>query len=500
MLSQAITALGLDCVAWAGPFGQEHYRMTTAYNEDLAVLSSWAHNSNELLHLAIGWQRAHYALSKDQADGPSALALTIVVNECPPKFWDSLHQVQRQGWPLLVILMDEQQKYLSSAAHHHEHGLSDYAASLGIYCSEPAECHLLSSISQCLHSCLNNKGSVRLAHLIGSNASTPPSTLFGSQFSWNNFSPGPYNFPAKELPGLEAAALLRIANELLSTPSAVALWTRSVHPGPLLKLGQRLQYCSISGLAWQIAGLVSQHCHPVVFLPSVSIPLLLPELMGLEGCPVTFIILDGCCSFYTSTGKRQPLAKLHDLALLSSMPDLVLAEPADEEEARALTAALLRWPGLSAVKLMTVPALSVPSTYQTPPLNIGEGRCLRQGQDLAFICLGPHVNVALLAIETLRSWGFQAGVYDMRFLQPLDRTLLSEALSAQRIITVEDHSIRGGLGSKIADIITASGMSSQIRQFIKVGLDQDFLECDPEDHGISINSLLQAAQHALELT
>ena len=489
MLSQAITALGLIQVAWAGPYGKEHYRMTSAYDEDLAALASWAHNANELLHLAAGWRRAQDDVAEDALFQP----LTVVIDDFPPRLWESLSQLQRQGLPLLVILMDERQKYVSGSG---EDGLTGYAEALGIYCSEPAECSLLSSISSCLNDCLEHEG-VCLAHLIGS--AQPPAPRFIPAFDWQNFPPGPYNFNNKELPSLEAAALVRLLPELVHNPHTIALWTRSVHPGPLLKLGRRLQYCSVNGLVWQIAGLVKQNYHPAVFISAVNVPLLLPELMGLEGCPVTFVILDGCCSLYTAAGKRQPLAKLQDFALLRTIPDMILAEPADEEEARALMAVLMQRQGLSAVRLMTVPALNIPPAPEAKALSVGQGRRLRQGQDMAFICLGPQVNIALLANETLRSWGLQAGIYDMRFLRPLDINLLSEAAATQRIVTVEDHSVTGGLGSAVAESLIDTGLVNQLQRFVKVGLDRDFLECAPEDHGISINSLLEAAKQALEL-
>ena len=493
MLSQAITSLGLIQVAWAGAYGKEHYRMTSAYDADLAALASWAHNANELLHLATGWRRAQNSASEDDYLHP----LTVVVDDFPPRLWESLSQLQRQGLSLLVILMDEQHKYV--AAGSSAGGLNGYAQALGIYCSEPVECCLLSTISSCLNKCLEHKG-VCLAHLVGPSPAPMPETPLIPDFNWQSFPPGPYNYSAKELPSLEAAALVRFLPELMQDTQTVALWTRSLHPGPLLKLGRRLQYCAVNGLVWQIAGLVKQNFHPVVFLSAVQIPLLLPELMGLEGCPVTFVILDGCCSYYTGSGKRQPLAKLHDFALLRTIPDMILAEPADEEEARAIMAALLRLQGLSALRLMTVPALNIPPAPEAKPLTIGQGRRLRQGRNLSFICLGPQVNIALLANETLRSWGLQAGVYDMRFLRPLDTDLLKDAAAAQRIVTVEDHSAVGGLGSAVSECLIDTGLVNQLHQFIKVGLDRDFLECAPEDHGICINSLLEAAKQALELT
>ncbi len=491
MLSQALTAMGLSQVAWGGQHGQEHYRMTASFSESLASLAAWAHNANELLNLTAGWMRAQNCQSRSSSAGP----VTVVIEECSPKVWETLRLMQLQNTPLTVILMDEQRRYTDSSCLNG--GLQAYAASLGIHCSNPTECNLLSSITQHIDDCLNHPG-VSLVHLLGPE-SAQTEQIFNRTFDWNRFPQGQYNLHAKEIPSLEAAALVRLLPELMQLPDTVALWTRSLHPGPLIRLGPRLQYCSINGLVWQIAGLVNQHYHPAVFLSAANIPLLLPELMGLAGCPVTFVILDGCSSPYTADGKRQPIAKLHDLALLNTVPEMVLAEPADEEDARSIMAALLKWPGLSAMRLIAVPAINIPPAAGAQPLSIGQGRILRPGRDLSFACLGPNVNVALLAIETLNSWGFQAGVYDMRFLHPLDIHLLKDALQTGRIITVEDHSVSGGLGSAAANAICDSGLCSQLQKLIKVGLDQDFMECAPEDHGISLNSLLQAAKEALEL-
>ncbi|MBQ7567201.1 hypothetical protein IJT17_00170 [bacterium] len=494
MLSQALTIAGLSMVAWAGPHGAEHYRMTSDCDESLAKLSSWARQPNELLHLAVGWWRALYAEDKASA---SSSPLTIIVEDFPPKLWESLGQLQRQGLSVIVVLLDEQHRYVAETETEYC-GLAGYGKAQGIYCAEPASCARLSSINSSLQQCLARSG-VRVVHLLGSSANANRQEPFSPSFGWEYFPPSPYSQHTEDFPSLAAAALTRMMPEVLNSQRIVALWTRSLHPGPLTKLGPRLQYCSINGLIWQIASLVKRDYHPIVFLSAASIPVLLPDLMGLEGCQVTFVILDGCCTLYASNERRQPLAMLHDLGLLSSVPDMLIGEPADEEEARSMMAAMLNSPGLSALRLSSAPAINMPPAPTPKELAIGQGRRLRSGKDISFVCLGTTAHVALLTSETLRSWGVQAGVYDMRFLSPLDPELLSQAAASGRIITVENHSIDGGLGTLALEAVSRWGLGTHLQKAAKVGLDCDYMECAPEDHCISINGLLQAAKKILDI-
>jgi 1-deoxy-D-xylulose-5-phosphate synthase len=89
-------------------------------------------------------------------------------------------------------------------------------------------------------------------------------------------------------------------------------------------------------------------------------------------------------------------------------------------------------------------------------LTIGEGRCVREGSDVAFLSLGHPGNDAVAAAEELQKQGLSAAVYDMRFLKPLDTRLLDEVASKgfRKIITVEDGTKLGGFGEAVESYFT----------------------------------------------
>ena len=487
MLSQALTALGVKQVAWAGVQGKEHYKMTTAFEPSLAEISAWAQESGELLFLAIGWWRARNLQTESSQDS----TLTVVIDSLPPKFWESLDKAQLLGINLSVILVDEHQKFI----HDSSNGiLQGYCRIMGITCPDPIDCRSLSAITSAITSAMECPG-LRLIHIVG--ADEPASPRLYAPFSWESFRPGPYNTSFKGSPSLASSTLEKLVPILLQFPQVIALWTRSFHPGPLLNLGSRLQYASMQGLLWQLAALVDSGFHPIVFLSSNTVPNLVPELMELHNCSITFVILDSCTSMYDCQGQLVPLAKLHDMALLSTIPELIIAEPTDEEDACSMVTALLQHPGLSVVRLSSAVTGSHHLAINPTPASIGQGKCLCSGRDLSFICLGNLANLATLAVETLRRWDIQAGVYDMKYLRPLDIGLLREACSCGRIVTVEDHSVEGGLGTAVLEAVTELDLCPAQFRAVKVGLDRDFMDCEPRDHGISLTSLQQAARQAL---
>ena len=93
------------------------------------------------------------------------------------------------------------------------------------------------------------------------------------------------------------------------------------------------------------------------------------------------------------------------------------------------------------------------SDWRSPmkPMEIGKGRCLREGSDVAFVSLGFPGNDAMAAAEELSGQGISAAVYDMRFLKPIDEHLLDEIAGRhfKKIITIEDGVKSGGFGEAV---------------------------------------------------
>ena len=141
-----------------------------------------------------------------------------------------------------------------------------------------------------------------------------------------------------------------------------------------------------------------------------------------------------------------------DLAALRPIPELTVCAPMDDHELRNMmyTAQL---PNHGPVVIRYPRGLSVYSDWKSPmeEIKIGEGRCIREGSDVAFICLGHPGNDALKAAEELEKQGISAAVYDMRFLKPLDTRLLDEIASRgfRKIVTIEDGAKLGGFGEAV---------------------------------------------------
>lgn len=141
-----------------------------------------------------------------------------------------------------------------------------------------------------------------------------------------------------------------------------------------------------------------------------------------------------------------------DLAFLRPIPELTVCAPMDDHELRDMmyTAQL---PDHGPIVIRYPRGTSVYSDWRSPmkELKIGEGRCLREGSDVAFVSLGFPGNDAMDAAKELEKQGISAAVYDMRFLKPLDTQLLDSVAEKQfrRIITIEDGVKAGGFGESI---------------------------------------------------
>jgi 1-deoxy-D-xylulose-5-phosphate synthase len=97
-------------------------------------------------------------------------------------------------------------------------------------------------------------------------------------------------------------------------------------------------------------------------------------------------------------------------------------------------------------------------------IEIGKGRKIKDGKDIAILSFGHPGNFAAAAIRDLRNDGLNPGHYDMRFAKPLDEILLHEACSQyEKLVTVEDGTIKGGIGSAILEFMAEHGYKNEVR-------------------------------------
>ncbi|GAO29362.1 1-deoxy-D-xylulose 5-phosphate synthase [Geofilum rubicundum JCM 15548] len=185
---------------------------------------------------------------------------------------------------------------------------------------------------------------------------------------------------------------------------------------------------------------------------------------------------------------------VYDLSFLRSVPNLVVSSPMDEIELRNLmyTAQL---PDQGPFSIRYPRGVGSHEIWQRPfeQIQVGKGRCLRKGEEIAVLTIGPLGVKAGRVCEALASNGLQVGHYDMRFVKPLDTDLLHEVFSDYKaIVTIEDGTIVGGMGTAVIEFMADHGYhcpvkrlgvpdriiehGSQMELFKEVGLDMESMK------------------------
>jgi transketolase len=143
---------------------------------------------------------------------------------------------------------------------------------------------------------------------------------------------------------------------------------------------------------------------------------------------------------------------LHDLAALQAIHNIDIVIPADNFETRAVFEASLIYPHPLYIRLgkKAMPDLHAPGVL----FQIGKAISLSEGNDLTIIACGETVYPAFLASQILAGEGISCGVMSMHTVKPLDEAAVRAVAARSRaLITVEEHSVHGGLGSRVAALL-----------------------------------------------
>jgi 1-deoxy-D-xylulose-5-phosphate synthase len=155
----------------------------------------------------------------------------------------------------------------------------------------------------------------------------------------------------------------------------------------------------------------------------------------------------------------------YDISYLRCIPNLIVSAPMNEQELRNLMyTAQLDSTGLPFV-IRYPRGEGVMPDWKTPlaPIEIGKGRKIKDGKEVAILSFGHPGNFATTAIRNLRSEGIDPAHYDIRFVKPLDEALLHEVFTNYaKIVTVEDGTVVGGFGSAILEFMNANGYKADI--------------------------------------
>jgi len=141
-----------------------------------------------------------------------------------------------------------------------------------------------------------------------------------------------------------------------------------------------------------------------------------------------------------------------DVAFLRVLPNMRVIVPADANEAKEVTRYAHTTPGPFFIRMTRMDAMTIDNK---PPFVFGKGQVLREGRDVAIIACGLMVEQAVLAAEALAKDGIDATVVNMPTIKPIDEELiLSLAGKVKAFVTAEEHSVYGGLGSAVAEVLS----------------------------------------------
>lgn len=161
-----------------------------------------------------------------------------------------------------------------------------------------------------------------------------------------------------------------------------------------------------------------------------------------------------------------------DIALMRIIPGMVIINPADDVEARAAVKAAYEYEGPVYLRFgrLALPIIHNESSYK---FEIGKGEILRDGKDVTIVATGAMVSNSLEAAEKLAADGIEAKVINIHTIKPLDEELVvAAAKETGKVVTVEEHSVIGGLGSAVCDTLAQKAPT----QVMKIGMNDTFGE------------------------
>lgn len=145
---------------------------------------------------------------------------------------------------------------------------------------------------------------------------------------------------------------------------------------------------------------------------------------------------------------------LEDLALMRVIPGMVVINPADDVEAKAAVKAAYEYEGPVYLRFgrLAVPVINDRPDYK---FEIGKGYVVKEGADVTIIATGLEVSAAIDAAELLAKDGISAEIVNIHTIKPIDKELvIKEAEKTGKVVTVEEHSVIGGLGSAVCEVLS----------------------------------------------
>lgn len=164
-----------------------------------------------------------------------------------------------------------------------------------------------------------------------------------------------------------------------------------------------------------------------------------------------------------------------DIALMRTIPGMVVINPSDDVEARAAVKAAYKHEGPVYLRFgrLAVPVINDREDYK---FELGKGVVLREGKDITLIATGLPVAETLEAAEKLAADGIDAKVINIHTIKPLDEELIVEAAKETgKVVTIEEHSVIGGLGSAVCDVLSEKAPT----KVLNIGINDTYGESGP---------------------
>ena len=152
-----------------------------------------------------------------------------------------------------------------------------------------------------------------------------------------------------------------------------------------------------------------------------------------------------------------------DIAIMRTIPGMTIICPADDVEARAAVKAAAEYVGPVYMRFgrLAVPVINDEANYK---FEIGKGITLKEGKDVTIIATGLEVNESLEAAKLLEADGISAEVINIHTIKPLDKELVvASAKKTGKVVTVEEHSVIGGLGGAVAEALSEEAPTKMLR-------------------------------------
>jgi transketolase len=187
-----------------------------------------------------------------------------------------------------------------------------------------------------------------------------------------------------------------------------------------------------------------------------------------------------------------------DIALMRTIPGMTVINPSDDIEAKAAVTAAMDIDGPVYIRFGRL-AIPVINDFDGYKFEVGKGVTLKDGNDVTIIASGLLVNEALEAAKTLAADGINARVINIHTIKPIDKDIICKAAKETGLlITAEEHSVIGGLGSAVADVVTECCPVP----VVKIGVNDVFGHSGPapdllKEFGLSAENIVKVTKEAV---